>query len=84
MTGPFRTQRFCQALRLDIAVAGKGKDRAPLPAGHLCDDMAGRTKAEDSEMLSVARHHQRAPADQARTQQRGNGDIAARLASGKQ
>ena len=39
--------------------------------------MAGRTETEDAEMLSIARHHQRAPTDQAGTQQRGNGNIVA-------
>src|SRR5206468_3030263 len=39
--------------------------------------------AEDAEMLSIARHHQRAPADQARTQQRRDSDIVAGLAERK-
>ena len=45
--------------------------------------MAGRTEAEDSEMLSIARHHQRTPADQAGAQQRRDGDIVAGLAERK-
>ena len=45
--------------------------------------MSGRTKTEDAEMLSIARHHQRTPADQARAQQRRDGDIVTGLAERK-
>src|SRR5438874_5945869 len=78
--GPLRAKRSCKTLRLGIARAGERIDRPSVPAGHLRDDMAGRTEAEDAEMLSIARHHQRAPADQAGTQHRRDGDIVAGLA----
>ena len=45
--------------------------------------MSGGAEAIDAEMLSLARHHQRAPADQAGAQQRRNGDVVARLAERK-
>src|SRR4029453_15998701 len=42
---PFRTKRCCKSLRLHVALAGEGIDRASLPAGYLRDDVASRTKA---------------------------------------
>ena len=51
--GPIRAERACKALRLDIALAREGINRAPLPARHLRDDMSGRTEAKDAEMLSI-------------------------------
>src|SRR5262249_34025963 len=62
-------------LRLGIAGTRECIDRAPLPARHLGDDMPGGAEAEDAEMLAVASHHQRAPADQAGAKQRRNRDV---------
>jgi hypothetical protein len=66
-------------LRIEIAGTRERVDGTSLPASHLRDDMSGGAKTIDAEMFSLARNHQGAPADQAGTQQRCNGDVAACL-----
>ncbi len=51
--------------------------------GHLRHDMPGRAEAENAEMLSVARHDKRAPANQACAEQRCDGDVVAGFAKRK-
>src|SRR5262245_60236107 len=70
-------------LRLGIARAREGVDGPSLRAGHLCDDVSGRAKAVDAEVLAVARHHQRAPADQAGAHKGGKFRIVPLLADWK-
>src|SRR5262245_52489989 len=48
--------------------------------GDLRHDVASRTKAVDAEMLAGARHHQRAPADQAGAEQGRERGVIAGLA----
>ena len=82
-SGPIGAERFRKALRLDIASAREGVDRAALPAGHLRDDMPGGAEAEYAEMLSIPRHDKRAPADQACAKQRCDRDVVAGFAERK-
>jgi hypothetical protein len=70
-------------LRLDIARTRERVDRAPLPAGHLGDDVAGGAETEDAEMLAFPGHYQRAPADQARAKQWCDRDVIARFTERK-
>ena len=75
--GPYRAQSAGKILRRGVAGSREGIDRAALPARDLGDDVPGRAEAIDAEPLGVARHHQRAPADQAGAQQRRDRNIVA-------
>ena len=62
--------RSAKALACVVARPHEGEKLAALPARDLGDDVRGGAETVEPEPPALARHHQRAPADQARAQQR--------------
>src|SRR5262249_28603306 len=78
--GPSHTEREGKLLGGLIVATREGEDLSALPDRHLRDDVRGSAEAVETQSLAVARLLERAPADQARTEQRGAGDrIASRI-----
>ena len=82
-SGPHAAETAGERLSLGISRASEGVDRSLLELRNLGDDMRGRAKAVDAERLGIARHAQRAMADQPRTQQRRRGRIRVALGQRK-
>src|SRR3546814_2371204 len=66
---PAAPQRPRELLPALVAFLREGIDFAPLPGDDLREDMRGRAKAVKSDAPAVACHSQRAPADQARSEE---------------
>ena len=71
---PFGAKRPGERLSARIARPGEGEHPPTLPAADLGDDVRRGAEAIDADRLSVPGHLERAPADEARAQQRRGRD----------
>jgi len=74
--GPHRAEVAGKRLRRVVARAGEGEDAPALVARDLSDDVRRGAEPEDAEIARIARHDQRAVADQPGAQERRRFGVA--------